>query len=514
MAGTSRTRTPRARKASGRRLGVEVVGDQIISVAVRGGRVTETRSVTMPPPSKAGTQIAALVGQRRVGGAPVHLALCDTEHVHRTVLLPPMTAAEQDEVVRRESAREGEDTKAVAWRPVRQIEVDGLPKHELLVVMAPPARLGAALDRLTNGGLEPRLIVTGPLALLGAARALAPAPLDRPTAIVHWGVATLTIVVVSDNVLKFARVVEPPAGDLDPFDWIPVEIDRSIRHYAFVSKGERVEQVMLSVAGAAAARRLFSGGELSERLRLTVTNLDALLAPALPARADTCLAAGLFMLAYGAAVLDPKGVPNLLPPGIAFQRRSRTVIAASIAASLALFLLLGSSAVAARRDARSLRSRISSLELSLQAGRARDAEAAAAAAERERVRQLSLMLTDDPLKTVPAADVFRELGRLAPGPLRLDQVTFATDSQGYLLGVNGRIEEDDLTDAQRTLHTFYAALRQSPLFHSVEVRQSARATSAVAPVEGQAGAPAPAPAPAPTSSPLMFVITVRLKGLA
>jgi hypothetical protein len=498
------------------RMGVEVVGDQIVSVSLRGGTVADTRSVTMPPPSaKGGTNIAALVGQRRIGGAPVHLALCDTEHVHRTVLLPPMTAAEQDEVIRRETAREGEDAKAAAWRVMRELELDGLPKTELLVVMAPPARLDAALGRLTGGGLEPRLVVTGPLALLGAARALSPSPIDRPTAIVHWGVATLTIVVVSEGVLKFARVVEPPAGDLDPFDWIPVEIDRSIRHYAFVSKGERVEQVMLSVAGAAAARRLFSGGELAERLRLTVTNLDALLAPALPARAETGLAAGLFTLAYGAAVLDPKDVPNLLPPAIAFQRRSRNVIAASVAASLALLVFYGTGSLATRREARTLRSQISSLEVSIQGARARDAVAAQDQAERDRVSQLSVMLTDDPLKVVPPADVFREFGRLVPGPLRLDQVTFTADGQGYVLGVNGRIEQDDLTDAQRTLHQFFVAMRQSPLFHGVEIRQSARAQSIAAPAaapDDPAG-PAPAAQPAPVP-PLMFVITARLRGIA
>jgi len=503
----------------GRRVGVEAAAGELIAVTLRGGHIASARIVNLAETSASAGR--TLLGDRRVGAPPVALTICDTDHVHRTLLLPPMTAAEKTDVVRRQATREGEDEKASAWTTVRRVDVDGILNDELLVVMASEAPLQQMLDPLVAGGVVPRVIMTGPLALVAAARALAPMALDRPTALVHWGVASLALVIVSDGVVKFTRVIELPAVELDPFEWIPVEIDRSIRHYSVLSKGERIEQVMVSVASIAGARRVFSGGELAERLRLSVTNLNALLAPELPLGATDAMAAGVFMLAYGAALTRDRDVPNLLPASLVFQQRSRTVITAAVAAGVVLALGIGSNAVSLRVHQRQLQGRLARVQANTRANQAVVEAAAQAAAERERHNDVAKLLTQDPLHLLPPADALRELARLAPADLRLDQVTMTTGDQGYVFSLTGRVELEDFTDAQRVLTDFYYALRGAPLFHSVEIRQTSRIAPAAAAAADQTPAPsaaAPASAPAPQAAqpepPLGFVVVLQLRRLA
>ncbi len=503
-------------------LGVEAASERLIAVTVRGGRISSARTFSVTTPASSRPPIRALLGEGRTGGTPVHLVLCEPDHVPRTLLLPPMTAAERSEVVRRETSRDGDETKTVAWHSARRIAVDGLPQDEVLVVTASPSRLQQALEPFVRERIVPRVVTTGPLALIAAARGLTPTPLDRPTALVHWSVSTLTIVVVSDGVLKFARVIEPPAADLDPFDWIPVEIERSIRRHAVVSKGERVEHVMVSVAGAAGARRLFAGGELAERLRLMMTNLNALLAPQLPADAAGDMAAGVFTLAYGAAVLSAGEAPNLLPHALVVQRRSRQIISAAVAAGVVLALLLGSSAVWLTQRERDLRGRLSRSLAARQAAQARVDTAVRAEAERQHMREFARLLTGDPLHLLPPADALREFARLAPADLRLDELVMSLDGQGYVFSLSGRVDQDDFTEAQQSLNEFYYDLRSSPLFHSVEIQATLREDAPASTKEAERSATDGTGADAASASatngktarPLMFVVVAKLRRLS
>lgn len=510
---------------AGRRLGIEVTPASLIVVEI--GRRAMSKAAQIPLPAAvpaSAIPVRTLLRQERIGRAPVHLGICDTGHAHRLLLVPPMTAREHAEVASRETARDGEDDRVSAWSHLRRLEVDGLPKDELLIVSAPAASVQPALDSFVAEQMAPRVVVSGPVALIAAARSLAPSPLDAPTALVHWGVSTLMIVVVSDGVFRFARVVTPPAADLDPLGWMPVEIDRSIRHYAIQSKGARVEHVMVSVAEASAARRLFGGAGLAERLRLPLTNLNALLAPQLPASSDT-EGAGVFTIAYGVALLRPGETPNLLPPALVFQRRSRQVTIASVAANAAATFVLASAWLSASQDAGSLRARLEQAEASVRARETRLAVDARAADERQQMRQRARLLTDDPLKLLPVGDALKEIARLAPGPVRLDQLTVSTEAQTYVLTLTGGVHQPDIAEAQRHLNRFYYGLRASPLFYDVRIQQPSLQTVAAARASGP-GAPAGSSAATgsgdagtgtagdeqPRSTP--FVLVLKLRRLA
>lgn len=500
----------------GQRLGVEVASGTLVTVMARLGRIVTAETVSVPP---GDASIGPQGLQRRFGTPPVHLVISDPESVHRVLLLPPMTGRERSEVVKREATREGDGaSRAVAWHLVRHVEVEGLRKDELLVVLASSEQLQQSLDPLVKSGTIPRAVVTGSMALLAAARALAPTLLDRPTALVHWGTSTLTIVVVSEGVLKFARVVEPPASAIDPVDWIPVELDRSMRHYGVLSKGDRVEQVMVSVADAASASRVFTGGELSERLRLPVTNLNALLAPELPRPWTAEMAAGVFTLAYGAALLSARDAPNLLPPALGFQWRSRKAITTAVTVGAAIVLLLTMSALSMAQRAEDLRDRLRQAQAVLQNNQARVDEGQRAETEREQMRERARLLVGDPLNLIPPADPLREIARFTPAQLRLERLTVSADGQGYIVSLVGRVEQDDHTEAHRVLNEFYYGLHGSPLFHAIVLQQNPRVASPAAASANTAGADAQPAASAAenaaTTSRLEFTLVMRLKRLA
>jgi len=491
----------------GQRLGIEVASGLLVATTVT------RRAISMATMRRIGTGAAggpvslkAAAGPRLGGLPPVHLVICDADHAHRTLLVPPMTAAERGEVVRREIGREGAGDRVPVYRRVRRIESDGVAKDELLIVAASQGRLQQQLDPVIAGGTVPRLVATGPIALIAAARALSPTPLDRPTVLVHWGVSSLTIVILSEGALKFARVVDAPVAELDPLNWIPVEIDRSIRHYAVLSKGERVEQVMVSVAEGEPARRLFTDGALAERLRLPVTNMNALLAPWLPERrnvdtelADVEMAEGVFTLAYGAALLAAGDVPNLLPEEYSLQRRSRQVLVAAVAANVLLALALGSKAVLLADEAQTAKIRVTQAQAARARNQARTEEAGRVESDRQRMRELTKFLTADPLKVLPVDDALREIARLTPAQMRLDELSLTSDAAGRLLRVSGRVDETDFAEAQPALNQFYYGLKASPLFYEVQVQES------VSPI---AGAEAES-----KSRGLPFVMSFRPKAL-
>lgn len=520
---------------SGTAVGVEVAADFLIATTVKRGAISSATMRRLPT-TTPGDAIAvdARTGLGAALRPPLHLVICDPAFVHRTLVVPHMSDRERAEVVRRDIGRNGGGDRSplppgvdserrqrdvgredgsdrdAFWRLTRQVEIDGVRKDEILIMVGSPATVRQHIDPIIAGTAIPRLVVTGPLALIAAARALLTTPLDRPTVLVHWGLSALTIVIVSDGALKFARIIEPPAADLDPLGWIPVEIDRSIRRYGVLSKGERIEQAVVAVAKGEPARRLFTGAELGQRLRLPVTNLNALLAPVLPARgvaesgaADLDMTEGAFMLAYGAALLSPNDVPNLLPAALVVEVRSRKVLAGAVAATVLLAVAVGSASASKADQAVALRTRLTQARAAVQARQARAAADTAIEAERQRMRQLARLLTNDPLKHLPVDDALREIARLAPADLRLDRLTLSIEGAGYALRLAGRVESPDLADAQHTLSSFYYGLRSSPLFYDVHSPEIGGASSTPASAE-----PADAAAPA-----LPFVLTLRPKDL-
>lgn len=417
----------------------------------------------------AGTPLNSALGRSRVNAKTIHLVPWDSEHLHRTQLLPPMTATDRSLFLERELAREGGPPKAIASQVLRQVE-DGARKDEVLVVAAPREGLDRLLAPFLAPGLTPRLVVTAPLALVRAAQALSPIPADRPTLVGHWGLSGLTFAVVAEGVLKLARQIPRLAvPGLDPLEWVVTEIQRSVRAYAQISKGGRVETMLFGNAETDVERVFADPGQLETRLGIPVLNLNETLRSRLPAgvEEETGLPAGVFLLPFGAALLSPEEVPNLLPPAIIVGRRSQQITRTALAAAVLLALTLGWGFWGATQEAAALRRDLQRQEVAKRARQAALGEVEGIQAERQRVRHWIRFLSDDLLGSPPLADALKEVSRLAPDWLRLERLSVSKGEGEYTLKLAGSLKQADLAQAQAAFNRFYFGLRDSPLFYDV-----------------------------------------------
>ena len=479
--------------------------------------------IELPREGAAGTSLNSALSRSGVHAKSIHLVPWDSEHLHRTQLLPPMTATERSLFLGRELAREGGPPRAIASQILRQVE-DGARKDEVLVVAAPREGLDRLLAAFLAPGLTLRLVATAPLALVRAAQALSPIPADRPTLVGHWGLSGLTFAVVSDGVLKLARQIPRLAvPGLDPLEWVVTEIQRSVRAYAQISKGGRVEQMLFGNAEPSVERVFSDPGQLETRLGIPVVNLNETLRSRLPPGVEekTGLPAGVFLLPFGAALLSPQEVPNLLPPAIVVGRRSRQITRAAVAAALLLAVALGWSYWGATREAAALRRDLQHHEVTKRARQAELSKVEGIEAERERVRRWIRFLSDDPLGSPPLADAFKEVSRLAPDWLRLERLSVSKGDEGYTMKLMGTVKQADLAQAQAAFNRLYFGLRESPLFYDVtflpEAEKKKEGTASV--IEGRrisdirSGETSTRETVGAAKQQLNFELTLRLKEL-
>lgn len=490
--------------------GLEWADGKLIAVEVSGARVSRAR-VREAPDAGLGRQALDDLG---VTTARIHLVAWDPEQIHRTELLPPMSAAERSQFLERELAREGAVARVIGSRILRRLE-EGLRKDDVLVVAAPREWLDRLLAPLVAARCTPGLVATAPLALAMAAQALSPRPLDRPTIVCHWGLAGLTVVVVANGALRLARQIpHVTAPGLDPIERVITELERSGRHYAQISKGQRVEQLLIANAQPS-MEALFSDLErLESRQGLPTVSLHEALRSRLPPGTETeaGLPAGAFLFAYGAALLSPRETPNLLPRTLVIARRSRRVQQVALAAGIVLLLALGVGVWEVRRDAPGLRRALGEALATRQSLQARLADAGDIEGERARVRRWVRLLKEDPLGAPPLADSFKELSRLAPDRLRLEELAMSKDERGWGLKLVGALKEGDLARAQVAFNDLYFGLRASPLVHDVTFSRGPAPPAGVMVIPSASGVvPAP-PVVTRAERQLPFQLALRLKG--
>jgi len=496
----------------GRRVtGLEPAPGKLIAVEVTPAAISRAAVIEVPPDGLERLPLKPALSRSGVNPSPIHLVTWDSEQIHRTLLLPPMSATERSLFLERELAREGGGAKAIGSQVLRQVE-DGTRKEEVLTVAASREGLDRILAPFLAARLAPRLVATAPVALVRAALALSPIPADQPTIIAHWGLSGLTVAVVADGVLKLARQIPRLAvSGLDPLEWVATEIQRSVQHYAQVSRGRRVEQLLVGNADGALEPVFSDSRVLEARLGLTVLSLNQALRPLLPdgVEEEAELPAGAFLLPFGAALLDPQEAPNLLPREMVIGQRSRQVTRAALAAAALLAFTLGGSFWAASREAAAVRRTLEQQRAAQGSLHAKLGEAERVRAERERVRHWIQMLSEDPLGGPPMADVLKEVSRLVPDQLRLERLVISKGEGGYTLKLVGSVKQADLAEAQAAFNRFYFGLRDSPLFYEVTFLPEAEKKEGVqVVVEGR-----PREAVKAAEQQLAFDLTLRLKGV-
>lgn len=488
--------------------GIELGPARLLAVEVRGRTPARVAAVDLPEEGALLAALRSAADEIPLRSGRVSLVTWDARQTHRTVRLPPMTAAERSQYLGREVGREAGEARAVGSRLLGQVQ-DGGRQHEVLVAATPREELDRALSAFAEARLIPRLVTTAPLALISAARALG-VDLSQPTMLVHWGLSGLTMAVGVDGQLTFARQVPLLATTgLDPVDWVATEIDRSIRHYAVVSKGLRIERVGFASGEGARMALPASLGQLQSRLGLPVADIGEYLRPLLPegAEEEWGLPAGAWLLAFGGARLRPREAATLLPPRLLVEARSRQVARAATAASVVLALVFVGGFWSTSLQAARIGQALNRERAAAQAARARLAEVDKVEAERAQARSWARLLSADPSGTPPIPDVLSEVSRLAPGRLQLERLAISRADAGYTMMLRGQVKDPDLAQAQLDFNRFYFGLRDSPLFYEVKLTRGGAAPAAAPPVPTRR---ATRPAE-PEERPLEFELTLGLK---
>jgi hypothetical protein len=478
--------------------GVEVGAGRLVAVEIAGGRAAHATVVDVA--DGEAPSVPALLGAEGLGAGSLHLVAWDAQPVHQVVAVPPMPARDLRLFIEREATREAGGPRAVASERLgRGRGQDG--KVDVLAISASVESVDRLLACGRDGRATPRLITTAPLALLAAARALAPAALAEPAILVHLGMSGLTLAVVADGRLGLARQLPLLATqDLDLVQWAAAEVQRSMRHYAMTSRGRAIGGLVCATHRRDAEPAFAAG--LGAHVGLPVMDLNAPMAARLAGGGAGDVAAGVFVLAYGAALADPRRDANLLPATVLAVQRSARVTRRAVAAAVLIAVAAGAGLGWTARQAASRRAELRDLHDARRAREARMLAAAGAQGERDAAARRARLLLDDPLATAPVAEVLRELGRLAPDGVRVEHAAVARDERGYRLTLSGVAADPDLAAAQREFSALHAGLRASPLFHAVTFTRST------------AGAPATAGPAAGSGSPgarLAFEISLRLR---
>lgn len=477
-------------------------------VAVELSRRGIERAVAVEPADGDPARLAARLAQGDLATSRIHLVGWDASHLHRTMLLPRMSRRERAGFLERELTR-GEDgqTRLFDAQVVRQVAEGAATKDEVLIAAGPRESFERLLTPLLARRLTPRLVTTAPLALVAAAHALAPEPILRPAIAVDYGATGLTLAVMSDGVLKLARQVPRlVVADVDLQQWMTAEIQRSLRHYAQIAKGERVEAVYLGATEGFVDEGTAPRAELEARLGLPVTDLtEALELRLLEGAARSADApAGVFLLAFGAATLTPGRTPNLVPPALVRAGSVRRLRRGGLVAAGVVALVMAAAASAASREATALRAEVDRLRKMASAVQVQASETGRIAGEREQIRQWLRLLADDPLRMSVLGDALKEVSRLAPDELRLERLAVTRGERGYAMKLAGTVAQADLAEAQATFNRLYFGLRESLLFHHVGF-------SLVKPAAAAPAAPDAKPAPPPF--PVAFEVTLQLKAV-
>lgn len=492
-------------------VGVEYAAGRLVAVEASRRGVARALVLALPEGQPDPVSLTPMLERAGIRSGHLHVVAWDSEQAHQLLTLPPMSAGERTLYVRRELARDGGAPRAIGAEVVRRV-ADGVSKDEVLAVAAPSETIERLAVAFRSGRLAPRLVTTGPLALVAAVRRLTQEMAEEPTVVAHLGFSGLTVAVVAAGRLTLARQIPRLAAPgLDPLEWTGTEIQRSIRHYAMTSKGQTAVRVLFATRVAAMERLFCASGQLETRLGLPVVNLNEVLRALLPdgVEEETGVAAGGFLLAFGAAVLPPRRALNLLPAEMLAEQRSRRLTRRALVAGLALAIGLGAGYWWTAREVGRLRADLQRVGLARQVSEVRAREVATIQGERQQAAQRVRLLLEDPLGRQPIADALREVSRLAPEGLRLERLALSRDERGYSTSLGGTVTETDLAEAQREFNQLYFGLRASPLFYDVTFTKRPGGGGPATPtVQTPPASPAASRAP---STQFGFDMTLRLK---
>jgi len=204
-------------------------------------------------------QVRKIIEEKGFSARKTNIAFSSSSVLHKTITLPHMSKREMKAVLKREAKKEASSISGeIVYDSLilGSVVEKGIEKNNILLVIAPQDEANEILSFWKEVGLEPQLLTTVSLALLGSLKTTSSEWENEVTAFLYLG-ALQTFMIISDRgKLEFSRdfmlskrECEESSLDLPDSEYVnrlTMEINRSFLYYKHQFRGKVVKKTILA----------------------------------------------------------------------------------------------------------------------------------------------------------------------------------------------------------------------------------------------------------------------------
>lgn len=246
-------------------IGIDLRDDSIKIVEMDTGvkipRILNFRSARLSAEDRdeRAIQIKSFIEENGFHGRQTNIAFPSSSVLHKTIMLPRMSRREMKAVIKREAKKEASSMTGEIVHDsllLGSVVEKGIEKNYILLVIASKDEVNDTISFWRDTGLEPQLLTTVSLALLGSLK-ITPGQWEKEiTAFLYLGQQKAFIIISDCGNLEFSRDFileksprEPSDMDLPNHEYVDraiVEMNRSLLYYKHQFRGKTVQKIILS----------------------------------------------------------------------------------------------------------------------------------------------------------------------------------------------------------------------------------------------------------------------------
>ena len=202
-------------------------------------------------------QIKSFIEENGFHGRKTNIAFPSSSVLHKTIMLPRMSRREMKAVIKREAKKEASSMTGDIVHDsllLGSVVEKGIEKNYILLVIASKDEVNDTISFWRQTGLEPQLLTTVSLALLGSLKITPGEWENEITAFLYLGEHKAFIIISDRGNLEFSRdfILEKPPReksdvDLTNHEYVDraiVEINRSLLYYKHQFRGKSVQNII------------------------------------------------------------------------------------------------------------------------------------------------------------------------------------------------------------------------------------------------------------------------------
>lgn len=439
------------------------------------------------------SHIRKIIDERGFRDKKTNIAFSSSSIQHKIITLPQMSKREMKTVLKREVKKEASSISGeIVYdsKLLGTVKEKGIEKNKVLLVFTPRDEVEDTLSFWKGAGVEPQLVTSTPLALLGSLKILTTEWEENTIAFVNLGMPKAFIMIADQGNLEFSRDFilgtkedKVPLfkdgdkastfgeSDSEYIDGVFTEINRSLLYYKHQFRGKVVNRIILggklpqleAIKDSLKERfeqdiEVFSPTEYFETTSLGIHQKS--FQKLLPSLA---ISLGLCLKDIGKA----KKI-NLMPREIVEQKQLfvRKAAMGTFSATLLLSLLIGylflSKSVSNQKKIL-FKQQVFWSEMAPMVNNLTRVER-----ERKLYHSRRLILDNFLYSWTLWHDILKSLSLVVPNEMLFHLVKIKKNGKGYQIDIKGEVIAESAASAQATFNRFYFNLERYPFFKDLD----------------------------------------------